>query len=129
MSPWTNPARWIQCTVADQGHVTLAGVVGTLRERDQAEAAVRNLDGVRMISNAIEIETPAVAPGALHTAIEHALERHAEHAAKRVHVAIAEGKVTLSGEVPSWAELAAVEGAVRGTPGVKKVENQLTIRT
>jgi hypothetical protein len=30
--------------------------------------------------------------------------------------------------VPSWAERKAVLGAVRGTPGVRKIDNQLIIQ-
>jgi hypothetical protein len=61
-------------------------------------------------------------------AIEGALERHAECAAKHVHVVVTDRKVVLSGQVPSWAELNTVEGAARGTPGVWMVDNQLRIQ-
>ena len=124
------PQDRIQTTVSN-GVVTLEGGVDYWSQFDDAARCVRNLAGVREVKNRIVVDpSPTrLATQTIKSAIEHALERHAEHAAKRVHVAIAEGKVTLSGEVPSWAELAAVEGAVRGTPGVKKVENQLTIRT
>ncbi len=83
------------------------------------------------VKNLITVEpsSPRVAPQIVRSAIEHALERHAAHAAKHVQVAVAVGKVILSGEVPSWAELHAVEGAVRGTPGVSKIDNQLRIQS
>jgi len=61
-------------------------------------------------------------------AIEAALERHAIHAGKHVQVAVEDGKVILTGEAPSWAERNAIVGAVKGTPGVRKVENRLRIR-
>jgi len=61
--------------------------------------------------------------------IEGALVRHAAHAAKHVEISVADGKVILTGQVPSWAERNAVVGAVRGTPGVRRIDNQLRIQT
>jgi BON domain len=49
--------------------------------------------------------------------------------AKHIHVAIADGKVILSGRVPTWGERFAAEQAVRGTPGVREVDNQVHIES
>jgi osmotically-inducible protein OsmY len=40
----------------------------------------------------------------------------------------ASARPILSGDVPSWSERKAVEGAAHGTPGVEKVEYQLRIQ-
>lgn len=123
------PSKQIRSTVSN-GNVTLEGKVDYWSQYDDAARAIRNLPGVRAVNNLILVEPswPQVAPETVRGAIERALERHAEHAAKRVNVAVENDKVVLSGEVPSWSELSAVEGAVRGTPGVRAVVNRLRIQ-
>jgi osmotically-inducible protein OsmY len=122
------PHEQIRTTVSN-GVVTLEGRVDYLSQYDDAARCVRNLAGVREVNNLVAVEPslPKLAPLTVRSAIEQALERHAAHAARRVQIAVTDGKVILSGEVPSWSERNAVEGAVRGTPGVLKVENQLRI--
>ncbi len=70
-------------------------------------------------------EAPSVS--AVHEVIEQALERHAQRAARHVRIAVVDGTVFLSGEVRSWAELTAIEGAVRALPGVRNVDSQVHI--
>ena len=117
-------------TTVSQGIVTLEGKVDFWSQFDDGARSIRNLAGVREVKNLITVEPslPRVSPQGVRGAIEQALERHAEHAAKHVQIAVTDGKVILSGDVPSWAERNTVEGAVRGTPGVWKVENQLRIQ-
>jgi len=83
---------------------------------------------VREVRNRITVEPHAarVAPETIRQAIDSALERHS-HAADHIQIAIAEGTVILSGTVTSWPEHDAVLGAVRGTRGVQKVDDQITI--
>ena len=112
------------------GVVTLEGVVGLWAQRDDAERCIRNLTGVSRVDNRVTVEpTVHVSAQSLQTAIEGALARHAEHAAKKVRVVVAEGEAVLSGTVRSWAERAAIEGAVRGTPGIRDVKNEIGIQT
>jgi osmotically-inducible protein OsmY len=123
------PDERIRTTVSN-GVVTLEGTVDFWSQHDDVARAVRNIAGVREVRNLVTVEPslPRVSPQTVRGAIERALERHAEHAAKHVQIAVRDGEVVLSGEVPSWAERNAVEGAVRGTPGVAKVENQLRVQ-
>jgi len=116
-------------TTVSNGVVTLEGTVDYWSQYDDAAHCIRNLSGVREVKNNITVEPamPRVSPQGVRSAIEQALERHAEHAAKHVQIAVTNGKVILSGDVPSWAERNTVEGAVRGTPGVVSVESQLRI--
>lgn len=116
-------------TTVTNGVVTLEGTVDFWSQYEDAARCIRNLAGVREVRNRITVEPalPQVSPQHVRSAIEHALERHAEHAAKHVQIAVTDGKVILSGDVPSWAERNTVEGAVRGTPGVWEVESQLRI--
>lgn len=70
-------------------------------------------------------EVPSVS--SVHEVIEQALERHAQRAARHVRVAIAGRTVFLTGEVRSWAELTAIEGAVRAIAGVDGIDSQVHI--
>ncbi len=120
------PHQQIATTVS-KGMVTLEGEVDFGTQRDDAQRAIRNLAGVRAIINKIEVKPPPVSSDRVRTAIEAALERHAEREARRVSMDIRDGRVILSGSVGSWSERQAVIGAVRGTPGVKAVDDKLRI--
>ena len=120
------PHERVRSTVAN-GIVKLEGTVDYWSQYDDAARSVRNLAGVREVKNFITVEPAQIAPQTVRLAIDQALERHAEHAAKRVTIAVAGDQVILTGEVPSWAERNAVEGAVRGTPGVRRVDSKLRI--
>jgi osmotically-inducible protein OsmY len=123
------PHERIRTTISN-GIVTLEGKVDFWSQYDDAARCVRNLTGVREVKNLITVEppVPGLSPQVVRKTIDQALERHAEHAAKHIQIAITHGRVILSGDVPSWAERNAVEEAVRGTPGVRKVDNQLRIQ-
>lgn len=120
------PHEQIRSTVSD-GAVTLEGEVEHWNQRADAEEAVRKLEGVRLVTNRIQVRPARVSEPVVRKAIEDALERHIEREARRIQLDIEEGRVTLSGTVRSWAERQAAVGAVRGTPGVQRVEDHLRI--
>jgi osmotically-inducible protein OsmY len=122
------PSREIRSTVADHGTVTLTGVVRTLAQRDEAERVVRELAGVRCVANQITVEAPPIAEGALHETIKQALQRHVAREADRITVDVQGDTVVLSGRVESWRERHAVLGAAKGTPGVRRIDDQLRIQ-
>lgn len=121
------PSRQIQSTVADDGDVTLTGTVDTLRQREDAERVVRNLTGVRLVTNEITIAPPKVADAELRRSIKQALVRHVAREADRIMVEIRGDTVALTGTVGSWTERTAVIGAAKGTPGVRRVRDRLRI--
>jgi osmotically-inducible protein OsmY len=118
------PNERIRSTVAE-GRVTLEGDVDYWTQRDDAERAVRNLNGVKSLLNKIEIKPPAIDTGELRRSVKAALERQADREADRLNLEVQDGRVTLSGAVHSWAERQSVVGAVRGTPGVREVNDRL----
>jgi osmotically-inducible protein OsmY len=61
------------------------------------------------------------------TRIEAALVRSAVTTAERVHVAVEEDKVILTGQVRSYAEKAEAERAAWSSPGVASVDNRLKV--
>jgi osmotically-inducible protein OsmY len=114
-------------TTVSQGVVTLEGTADYWSQREDAQRAIKNLEGVRGIINRIEVKPPVVPRDRMRHAIEAALERHAEREARRVSLDIADGRVTVSGVVGSYGEREAVVGAIRGTPGVRAVDDNLRI--
>ena len=120
------PADKIHSTVTN-GWVTLEGNVDRSSQREDAERAVRNLFGVRGISNTITLNVATPVTGDVRKAIEQALERRAEREARRIRVDVHAGAVTLTGTVHTWAERKSVLAAVRFTPGVRSVDDRLRI--
>jgi osmotically-inducible protein OsmY len=117
------PDEHITSTVTN-GCVTLEGTVDRLTQRDDAERAVRNLTGVITVINRIAVR-PSQIDEKAERAIERALERRAERQAQRIRVEVQNGIATVTGTVGSWAERRAVLGAVRATPGVRDVKDEL----
>jgi osmotically-inducible protein OsmY len=112
--------------VATKGFVTLEGDVQWFYQKRAAEDAVRNLRGVRGLSNQIGVKTHVRASD-VKSKIEAALKRSAEVDAKHVIIEATDGSVTLRGEVRSWAEHDDALSAAWAAPGVTKVVDHLSI--
>lgn len=82
--------------------------------------------GVTGVSNLIEVK-PQVSASGVKAAIETALKRNASVDANRINVEADVGKVTLRGNVRSWLERDEAERAAWAAPGVRMVDDQITI--
>ena len=112
-------------TVKD-GWVTLEGEAEWQYQREQAEAAVRRIRGIKGVTNEIKLR-PKAAVSTVKKMIEDALKRSAEVDAQNIEVEAEGDKVILKGRVRSWAERQEAERAAWRAPGVRKVEDQITI--
>lgn len=110
----------------ENGWVSLSGKVQWQYQKQAAERAIRELAGVKSVSNMIEI-TPSVSPTDVRQRIENALKRDAELEAKRIQVRVDDRKVTLDGKVRTWAERDAAERAAWAAPGVSSVVDHIAI--
>jgi len=112
--------------VARDGWLTLEGAVEWNYARERAENAVKNIRGVKGVTNSIEVK-PRVAPYEVRRKIEDALRRSAELDASRITVEANGSEVILRGTVRSWAQRQEAERAAWAAPGVTRVENRISI--
>lgn len=111
-----------------EGSVTLDGEVNWNYQRKAAEDDVRKLSGVCEVINNIAIK-PMAQSADVRKRIEDALKRHAELEAGQIMVDVRDnGAVTLKGMVDNWEERQAVERAAWSAPGVRTIDDQISIR-
>jgi len=121
----TIPKDKIQIKVQN-GFVTLSGEVDWFYQRDDAEAAVRKLTGVKGLSNEIKVK-PQVRGTDIKQRIETALKRNAEVEADAIKVTVQEGRVILDCKVKAWYERELAERTAWSAPGVISVEDRISI--
>lgn len=111
------------------GDVTLRGSVAWSYQRDEAARAVRHLEGVRAVSNLIEIEPGVVEAdaGDIEEQIHQAIGRMADVDAASISVTKSDGVVRLEGSVDSLAERRTAQRVAESAPGVARVENDIVI--
>jgi len=120
------PHSKIKTSVRD-GWVTLEGTVDWQYQRSATDGAVRYLVGVKGVTNQIAVSPSTKRAIDVKQHIKDALTRSAETDAQAITVDTAEGGgVTLHGKVHSWAERDEAVRAAWATPGIRKVQDELT---
>ena len=112
--------------VVENGWVTVEGAVDWQYQKDAALQAIRSLMGVRGLIDRLSV-APRVKPGVVKDKIHAALVRNAEVDARRIGVKAKDGHVVLHGNVRSWFEREEAARAAWNIPGVREVENELTV--
>jgi osmotically-inducible protein OsmY len=122
------PEEAVRVSVSN-GWVTLRGEVDWQYQRREAQRVIRNLTGVRGVTNLITVRpsgTPT--PDYVKDRIVSALLRSAELDARKITVTTDNGRVTLTGTVRSWVEAAEAERVAWSAPGVIEVDNRIVVR-
>jgi osmotically-inducible protein OsmY len=119
------PSGAVQPIVSD-GWITLSGKVKWNFQREGAENALRNLSGVKGLTDEITLETQPT-PKDVNKRISDALSRNAQLDARRITVTTDGNTAVLDGSVRSWAERDEAETAAWSAPGVNTVRNNLEV--
>jgi osmotically-inducible protein OsmY len=122
---WEVPSDKVKIKIED-GWVTLSGEVAWNYQKEAAKKSVRNLTGVKGVTNSITIKAES------HEAveqkeIEYALKRNWSLDGEDIHVNVSGTNVTLSGTVDSWYQKDEAGRIAWNAPGVWSVNNELTI--
>lgn len=115
----------------DDGFVTLDGTVDWYYQKTAATDAVQYLRGVCGVTNNVKVQ-PQITPraGDVTSRIVAALKRSAEADAQNISVDVDDsGTVTLRGTAHSWAERQDAERAAWAAPGVRNVNDELTLES
>ena len=124
---WNTMVQNDRVTVTvNNGWLALNGTLDWQYQKDAAARAVRDLTGVKGVTNNIIVQ-PRVETIDVRDKIEAAFKRSAGIDARRVNVTAQDGKVILSGNVHSWVERQEAERAAWAAPGVTQVEDRLTV--
>jgi osmotically-inducible protein OsmY len=129
-----NALRWdiqvpddrIKATIED-GWIALEGEVEWQYQKWAAEGAVRNLTGVKGVTNLIAVKPKKASSYEVGQKIKDSMRRHAERDADRITVESKDGRVTLRGTVSSYAERQDAERAAWQAPGVTKVDDLIAV--
>jgi osmotically-inducible protein OsmY len=111
----------------EHGWITLTGEVKWNFQRTHAASAVRNLTGVKGVSNLIALTSEADAVD-VQARIENALQRAARLRAEQLSVETDGGTVTLRGTVATLAEREEAEQTAWSSPGVIAVNNLIHVQ-
>jgi osmotically-inducible protein OsmY len=112
----------------DAGVVTLRGTVDAFWKKRHAEAlAEADRDVIEVKNEIAVVPSKRFADEAIAKDITAALERNAFLKAEKVNVSVSYGKVTLTGQVPSWTAKRAARDAAWYTLGVIDVDDQLMV--
>lgn len=126
------PAFDINVDTRDQV-VTLFGSVDSQQAKQQAEAEVRKVDGVRDVMNELEVvpaaqaEQVARSDEQLDESIESRFQASERLSEADVEVEVENGVARLSGSVPSRSDQVAALTVARTTPGIRRVIDDLRV--
>ena len=119
------PAHKVKASVK-HGWVVLSGNVEWEYQSRAAESAMRNLVGIKGLTNLIEIR-PAMEPRDVTRQIEAALRRRSCRRTRNVSVVVNGRTVTLCGQLDSPSERNATRLVAWRAPGVRNVVDETTI--
>jgi osmotically-inducible protein OsmY len=118
--------KTIDATV-ENGTVTLRGTADWQFQREEAEWVAGNVYGVVEVDDHVDLVAQSPDPEDVQKSIKHAFERNAKLDADGIFVQSANGTVTVSGTVSSWAEHDEAIDAAWAAPGVTDVRDDISV--
>ena len=119
------PGKEINAEVKD-GIVTLRGEVDRHYQRTNIHKNIEHVGGVVGVVDLITLKSQVTASD-IQVRIKEALKRHADVEASKIKVSVADGTVTLDGDVDSIEEMDRVEDAAWAAPGVHRIVDNLRV--
>lgn len=116
----------VDATVQD-GVVTLLGTTAWGYQRDEADRVATNIAGLLDVVNEITITPLTPDANGVEDSIKKAFKRNASFDAEDLLVSTSGGKVTINGNVRSWAEHDQAIDAAWAAPGVTSVRDHIKI--
>jgi osmotically-inducible protein OsmY len=116
---------------ADHGSVTLGGSIASYTEKWQAKRAAQRVRGVISVINTLEVELPPAderTDADLAGTASDSLRWNKLVPDELISIAAANGRLTLTGEVPYHYQREAAYNAVRTLVGVKDVNNHIRVK-
>jgi osmotically-inducible protein OsmY len=110
------------------GSVTLKGRVASFLDKHHAERIAVRTAGVRSVRNLIQVEPHFRPDNEIADDVRQRLAQSSLAQAAEVQVRVDGGVVSLSGQVPTWAESRQAQMTAGEVRGVRLVRNQLAIR-
>lgn len=113
------------------GAVTLNGFASSYAEKWDSLAAAKRVDGVRAIADDIQVHLPdsmARTDGDIAEAAANRLRDCTTIPAGLAKIVVADGWITLEGEMDFWYQKAAAEDEIKFLPGVRGLKNCMTLK-
>lgn len=132
--PWYGVFDWLEGTVGPDGVVILRGWVVRPTTKSEAEARVREIEGVTKLNSEIKVLPLSPNDDRIRRAAYFALFgnnsplfRYALGANPAIHIIVGNGRVTLKGVVSSTGDRNLANLRARGVSGVFEVRNELVV--
>ncbi len=131
--PYYGVFDWLQFEIRPDNTVVLLGQVVRPSTKSDAEARVKEIEGVRGVANQIEVLPASPQDDRLRVALYRTiygwnspLFRYATQATPSIHIIVNRGRATLKGVVDSSGDANLAYVRARGVPGLFDVKNELT---
>lgn len=132
--PYYDVFDWLEGEARADGTVVLRGQVVRPTTKSEAEARVKDIEGVEQVINEIEVLPTSINDDRLRRALYRALFnfdsplfRYAHRAVPPIHIIVKNGRVTLKGVVATEQEKQLAYMKARAVPGVFEVRNELRV--
>src|SRR6267142_1442108 len=136
MLPYYGVFDWLEFEVKPDGTVVLRGQVVRPTTKSDAEARVREIDGVKDVVNEIQVLPLSPKDDRLRLALYRTiynwnspLFRYATQAIPSIHIIVDRGRATLKGVVATKGDAQIAYMRARSVPGLFDVKNELIVES
>ena len=134
--PYYGVFDWLEFQTLPDNTVVLRGQVVRPTRKSEAEARVKDIDGVSKVVNEIQVLPPSPSDERLRIALYRAiydwnspLFRYATQSIPPIHIIVDRGRATLRGIVATKADAQIAYMRARAVPGLFDVKNELLVES